>query len=173
MKLATTTLFFCVAALLALGMVMLCSASTGQPEANYLVMQPIWCSIGLLACLLTASGDYRWLKKFPWIPWTLLGSVVVLLVLVLVPGVRTRINGASRWLHLGRFTMQPSELAKLALIVVLAFYAERHQRKMPRLVQGIVIPGVIVGVVLGLVFLEPDVGTALLLAAVSTVMLLI
>src|SRR5204863_111019 len=67
MKLATSTLFFCVAALLALGMVMLFSASTGQPQANYLIMQPIWCGLGLFACLFTASGDYRWLKKYPWI----------------------------------------------------------------------------------------------------------
>jgi len=55
MKFATTTLFFCVAALLALGMVMLFSASTQRPEANYLTMQPIWCGLGLLACLTTAS----------------------------------------------------------------------------------------------------------------------
>lgn len=174
MKIATTTLFFCVAALLALGMVMLFSASTGQPQAGYLVMQPIWCGIGLLACLLAASLDYRWLKKSPWIPWTLLVVSVVLLVLILVPGIKTKTNGASRWLHLGkRFAMQPSELAKLALIIALAYYGERYQRKMPGFLHGIVVPGLMVGTVLGLVFMEPDVGTALLLGAVSSVMLVV
>jgi cell division protein FtsW len=173
MKFATTTLFFCVAALLALGLVMLFSASTGQPQANYLVMQPIWCGIGLLACATFASGDYRWLKRFDWIPAALLGLAVLLLILVLMPGVRTRINGASRWIHFGKLTMQPSELAKLALIIGLAFYGERFQRKMPTFFHGILLPGLILGPVLGLIFLEPDVGTALLLAAVSAVMLLI
>src|SRR5437868_10523755 len=104
MRLATTTLFFCVAALLALGMVMLFSASTGQPQANYLVMQPIWCGLGLLACLFAASGDYRWLKKYSWISWALLGIVVVLLILVLIPGIRAKVNGASRWLRYGKFS---------------------------------------------------------------------
>ena len=173
MKFATSTLFFCVAALLALGMVMLFSASTGQPQANYLVMQPIWCCVGLLACLICASGDYRWLKRFGWMPWAFVGLAVVLLALVLVPGIRTKINGASRWLRFGKFTMQPSELAKLALIVVLAHYGERYQRKMPNFFHGIFVPGMVIGAVLGLIFLEPDVGTALLLGAVSAVMLLL
>jgi cell division protein FtsW len=173
MKFATTTLFFCVAALLALGMVMLFSASTQRPEANYLVMQPIWCGLGLLACLITASGDYRWLKKSSWIPWTLLAIAVVLLVLVLVPGIRAKINGASRWIHVGRFTMQPSELAKLALVIMLAYYGERYQRRMPKFVDGVLVPGLIIGTVVGLIFLEPDVGTAVLLGAVSATMLLI
>src|SRR5436853_3825751 len=155
MKLATTTLFSCVTALLELGMVMLFSASTGQPQANYLIMQPIWCLIGLLACLITASGDYRWLKKYSWVPWTLLGLALGLVILVLVPGIRTRINGASRWIHLGRFTMQPSELAKPALIIALAYYGERYQRKMPQFFQGVILPGMILSLVLGLIFLEP------------------
>ncbi len=173
MKFATTTLFCCVAALLALGMVMLFSASTGQPEANYLVMQPIWGGLGLLACLIAASGDYRWLKKFSWIPWTVLGVAVILLVSALIPGIRVRVNGASRWLRLGGFTMQPSEMAKLALIIVLAYYGERYQRQMPKFSRGVLIPGVILGGVLGLIFCEPDVGTALLLGAVGAIMLLL
>ena len=174
MRLATTTLFSCVAALLALGMVMLFSASTGDHEANYLFMQPLWCSIGLAACLIASAGDYRWLKRFSWIPWALLGVAVILLVLVLVPvSIRAKINGASRWIRVAKFTLQPSEFAKLALIITLAFYGERYRRKMPNFVHGVLIPGVILGVVLGLIFLEPDVGTALLLGAVSAIMLLI
>jgi len=175
MRLATTTLFFCVAALLALGMVMLFSASTAQPGASYLIMQPIWCGVGLLACLVAAAGDYRWLKKYPWIPWTLLAFSIVLLVIVLIPipGFTKKTNGASRWIHLGKFTLQPSELAKVALIIVLAYYGERYQRRMPQFVQGVVIPGALIGFVLGLIFLEPDVGTALLLGAVSSVLLVV
>lgn len=173
MKTATTTLLFSVLGLSALGLVMLFSASTGRPEANYLVMQPIWCALGLVACWVAAAMDYRWLKKSPWIPLGLLLIVVGSLVCVLVPGVGFRINGAKRWLRLAGYTMQPSELAKIVLIIALAYYGERFQRHMPSFFRGMVIPGLGVGLVLGLVFLEPDVGTALLLGSVSSIVLLI
>ena len=173
MKTATTTLLFSVLGLSALGLVMLFSASTGRPEANYLVLQPIWCALGLVACWVAAAVDYRWLKKSPWIPLGLLLVVVGLLGFALVPGVGFRINGAKRWLRLAGYTMQPSELAKIVLIIALAYYGERFQRHMPSFFRGMVIPGLGVGLVLGLVFLEPDVGTALLLGCVSSIILLI
>src|SRR3954471_2358604 len=174
MKRAAVTLFFSVAALTALGIVMLVSASTGAKEANYLVMQPIWCAIGMLAFWGAAVFDYRIFKKLPWLTWLLFFVVVALLVVVILPTpFSMRIKGASRWLKFGPFTMQPSELAKLALVTVLAMYADRYQRWMPTFWRGMVIPGLIVAVVLGLLFKEPDVGTVILLAAVSGMMLLI
>ena len=173
MKTAVTTLFVSVLVLLGLGMVMLVSASTGQPQAKYLTMQPIWCAVGLIACGIAASGDYRWLKRFHWVPWVLLAGTVVLLVLVLVPGFGIRVKGATRWLGFGQFRLQPSELAKVTLIITLAWYGERYSRSMSHLWRGLVVPGVIVGMVLFLVFKEPDVGTTLLIAAVSSLMLVI
>jgi cell division protein FtsW len=170
MRFATTTLFSCVVALLALGMVMLFSASTGQPPARYLMWQPVWCALGLLACGVCALGDYRWLKKFS---WALLALAVALLVLVLVPGIGRHINGARRWLELGGFRFQPSELAKLALLVALAHYGDHFQRQMPTLKRGLLLPLALIAPVLALVFLEPDVGTAVLIAAVSGVVLFI
>ena len=173
MRWATSILFFCVTALLALGMVMLFSASTEKPEANYLVMQPIWCSVGLVACFLAAAGDYRWLKKYGWLPWIFFGVTIGLLVLVLVPGIGYTANGATRWLRLGRFTLQPSEVAKLALILMLAWYGDRYQRQMPTFLKGMVFPGFFIAPVLALVFVEPDVGTTVLVGAVSGVMLFV
>ncbi len=173
MRWATSILFFCVTALLALGMVMLFSASTEKPEANYLVMQPIWCSVGLMTCFLAAAGDYRWLKKFGWLPWIFFGATIGLLVLVVVPGIGYTANGATRWLKLGRFTLQPSEVAKLALILMLAWYGDRYQRQMPTFLKGLVFPGFFIAPVLALVFVEPDVGTTVLLGAVSGVMLFV
>jgi cell division protein FtsW len=107
------------------------------------------------------------------VPWAILTLVCGLLALVLIPGIKVTINGASRWLKAGPFTMQPSELAKIALIIVLAHYGERYQRWMPTFWKGMVLPGVIVSVVVGLIFVEPDVGTALLVSVVSAIMLLI
>lgn len=174
MKAASIVLFFCVTALLALGMVMLISASTGlSVTPKYLLLQPIWCILGFLACWLASMGDYRWFKKHPSLPWTLLLVTCGLLVVVLVPGIGHKIKGASRWLKIGSFTVQPSELAKIALIIALAWYGERFQRQMGTFFKGIVIPGLFIGLVLGLIFLEPDVGSFLLMAAVSSAMLLV
>jgi cell division protein FtsW len=170
MKVAVTLLAFCVAALLALGMVMLYSSSMAQVGARYLIMQLIWCTLGLGVCMTAATVDYRHLKKFA---WPLFIVAVVLLALVLESHIGTRINGARRWFTFGSVRFQPSELAKLALIIALAWYGEHFQRQMPTLKRGILIPSLFIGLVLGLIFIEPDRGTTILLAAVSTVMLLI
>ena len=163
-------LVFCVAALLALGMVMLYSSSMAQVGTRYLLMQLVWCAIGLGLCLAATLIDYRWLKKFAWPLFTL---AVVLLVLVLVPPVGLKINGARRWLHAGSFRFQASELAKLALIIALAWYGEHFQRQMPTWKRGIMIPAAFISVILALVFIEPDRGTTILLGSVSAVMLII
>jgi cell division protein FtsW len=170
MKVATSLLLFAVLGLLFLGIVMLVSASTGQPEARYLTMQPIWAAIGLVACAVAAWIDYRWWKRV-W--WVLLLLAVGLLALVWVPPVGYSNHGAARWIAYGGFRMQPSECAKIALIIALAWYAERFQRHMGSLVRGLLVPSLGVAVVLCLVFREPDVGTTLLLASVSGLMLLI
>lgn len=170
MKAATSFLLFAVLALLALGITMLVSASMGQKDAQYLIMQPVWAGVGLVALLVAASGDYRWLKKYWWAPAAL---AVVLLVAVLIPGIGAERKGASRWIRFGGFGMQPSEFAKIALIIAIAWYGERFQRHMSSFTRGVVIPGAFIGGYLFLIFKEPDVGSTLLLAGVSAVMLLV
>jgi cell division protein FtsW len=170
MKAAVTMLVFCVAALLALGMVMLYSSSMAQAGTRYLLMQLVWCAIGLGLCLAATLIDYRWLKKFA---WPLFGLAIVLLLLVFVPPIGIKVNGARRWLHWGGVRFQSSELAKLALIIALAWYGEHFQRQMPTWKRGIMIPAAFIGVILALVFIEPDRGTTILLGSVSAVMLII
>lgn len=170
MKAATSLLLFSVLALLVLGIVMLVSASTGQPEARFLIMQPIWAGVGLVACLAAAAIDYRWLKKF-W--WVFLLVAIALLICVWVPHIGITKKGAARWVGTSGFRLQPSEFAKIALIIALAWYGERFQRFMPEFRRGILYPGIGVAVVLTLIFKEPDVGTTALLASLTGVMLLI
>jgi cell division protein FtsW len=170
MKATVTVLTFCVAALLALGMVMLYSSSMTQVGARYLVMQLVWCALGLVLCVASASMNYQLLKKFA---WPLFTAAVLLLALVLVPNIGRRINGARRWFDFHGLRFQPSEMAKLALIIALAWYCEHFQRQMPGWKRGILIPGMFTGLVLALIFVEPDRGTTILLAAVSSAMLLI
>lgn len=170
MKWTVTTLVFCVGLLLALGMVMLYSASMVDKGSRLLVMQLLWAAVGLLACVIATAMDYRDLKKFSWV---LLVLAVVMLALVLVPGIGRKIGGARRWFGFGPVNFQPSELAKLALIIALAHYAELRRKKMETFFGGLVIPGAFIGLVLVLIFVEPDRGTTILMAAVSGVMLLV
>ncbi len=173
MKFAVTTLAFCVAALLALGLVMLYSSSMSQVGAHYLMLQLIWCAFGFVLCVAATTLDYQWLKKAA---WPLFIIAVVLLALVLLPlphGITKRINGAHRWFILPGMRLQPSEFAKLALVIMLAWYCERSQRHMHTWKRGVVLPGLIIASVLGLVFVEPDRGTTILLAAVSGALLLL
>jgi cell division protein FtsW (lipid II flippase) len=172
MRFAATLLVFCVGALLALGMVVLYSAGMmhGEKGAQYFLKQLTWSGVGMSVCLAAAFLNYRIFKK---LSWFMLGVSVGLLVLVLLPGITEKTNGAHRWFNLGAASFQPSELAKLSLIAVLAWYGERYRRQMRTFRKGILIPGLIAGVTLGLIFVEPDVGTTVLLAAVASIMLLV
>src|SRR5271170_342798 len=170
MKVAVTTLAFCVAALLALGLVMLYSSSMTQVGAHYLMMQVTWCALGLVLCAATGSIDYQLLKKFAWPAFIL---ALILLVAVIVPHIGRKINGARRWFDFHNVRFQPSEFAKLALIILLAWYGDRYQRQMQNWKRSVVLPGLLIAVVLGLIFVEPDRGTTILLAVVSGAMLLV
>jgi cell division protein FtsW len=170
MKVAVTTLAFCVAALLALGLVMLYSSSVTQVGGHYLMMQLIWCAFGFTLCVAATTLDYQWLKKFARPIFIL---ALFLLVLVLIPHIGRKINGARRWFDFHGVRFQPSELGKIALIIILAWYGDRYQRQMQTWKRGILFPGALIALMLGLVFVEPDRGTTILLAAVSGTMLLI
>lgn len=179
MKAAVTTLAFCVAALLALGMVMLYSSSSSMMQhgvrvgANYLMTQMLWCGLGLVVCVVATMVDYRLLKP---VVWPLFAVAIVLLVLVLLPlphGLTRKINGANRWFILPGFRLQPSELGKLALILALAWYGDRRQWYMNTWWRGLVVPALIALPILGLIFIEPDRGSTILLAGVSGIMLLL
>jgi len=134
------------------------------------VMQLIWCVAGFGFCVTAASLDYQLFKKYAWPIFIL---AFVLLALVLVPHVGRKINGARRWFDLHGVRFQPSELGKIALIILLAWYGDRFQRRMNTFKWGIAIPVVIIAAILGLVFVEPDRGTTILLAAVSGAILLL
>ena len=173
MKVAVTTLAFCIAVLLALGLVMLYSSSMTQVGAHYLMLQLVWCALGFVLCVAVTTLDYQWLRKFAW-PIFILALVLLVLVLLPLPhGITKKINGAHRWFILPGMRLQPSEFAKLALVIMLAWYGDRYQRQMQHWQRGIVFPGMLIALVLGLIFIEPDRGTTILLAAVSGSMLLV
>jgi cell division protein FtsW len=180
-KVAVTTLAFCVASLLALGLVMLYSASMTQVGAHYLMMQLVWCAIGFVSCVIAVSLDYRVLKRGEVVCAIFLLAVLLLCLVYPFPHlphlperIIKKTNGAHRWFILpGGTRIQPSELGKLALILALAWYGDRFQRRMRTFVWGMVAPLGIIAVMLALIFIEPDRGTTILLAMVSGSILLL
>ena len=170
MKLASTLLVFVVSALLALGLVMLYSATMFHRSGGFWSGQLLWCCIGVVVCLGAAMSDYQLLKKVS-VPALVLA--LLLLVAVMIPGIGLERNGARRWLQLPGTTFQPSEFAKLAVIIALAHYCERKGRRMGTFKNGLLIPGMVLGLFLGLIFIEPDWCATALLAAVCGLMLIL
>jgi cell division protein FtsW len=157
--------------LVAFGLVMVYSASSARAAlaaddpAYYLKRQAVYALAGVVALALLSRTDYRRLR-FAVAP-LLLGSFV-LLVAVLVLG--TPVNGARRWLAFGPATLQPSELAKLALVLWLAAYLAR--RPAPQSLGELLRPiGLVVGTAFVLVIVEPDLGTAITIAIMAAAVL--
>jgi cell division protein FtsW len=174
MRTATVLLCLSAGALMAFGLVMLYSAELAGKGAHLLMMQALWGFAGLAACATMASIDYRhWRSSAKWknpsiYAW--LGAVI-LLVLVLKFGVVR--NNSRRWFNLGVGMLQPSELAKVALILFMAWYIDHHQRFMRTFSRGIVIPLTLAGAVFVPLFIEPDRGTTILLALLVCAMLML
>ena len=159
--------------LVAFGLVMVYSASSARAAlaaddpAYYLKRQALYALAGVVALVLLSRMDYRRLR-FAVAPF-LLGSFV-LLAAVLVLG--TPVNGAHRWLTLGPATLQPSELAKLALVLWLAAYLAR--RPAPQTLAELLRPvGLVVGSAFALVIVEPDLGTAITIAIMAAAVLVV
>ena len=162
-----------VLVLLAIGLAMVYSASgiraldTLDEPRYFLVQQSIWAVLGLVAMAIVARVDYHRYRAFA-LP--ALAIAVVLLVIVLIPGIGTRVGGASRWLRLSSFAgVQPAELAKLGLIVYLAFWFAVRRDTMGR--WSVTLPFfAITGVLVGLIVAEPDLGTAVVIVAIAFAM---
>lgn len=165
MRTTTTMLVLAVGALVALSLTILSSATMldQEPEAS-LISQAIACAAGLVAMVVAAMVDYRrWSRSV----WWVYGGAIVLLLLVLAIGHEAK--GARRWL----WGVQPAEVGKLALVVVLAWYGSRYQAQMPQFVRGIGGMAGVAAPLIGLVLLEPDRGTGALMVGLTLLMLLV
>jgi cell division protein FtsW len=159
--------------LVAFGLVMVYSASSARAAlaaddpAYYLKRQALYALVGIVALVLLARTDYRRLRVAV---APLLLTSLALLVAVLAVG--TPVNGARRWLSYGAVTVQPSELAKLALVLWLAAYLAR--RPAPQSLGELLRPiGLVVGTAFALVIVEPDLGTAIAISIMAAAVLLV
>src|SRR5439155_19488236 len=126
--------------------------------ARLLMMRVAWGGLGLVVRFIVAALANRHLKKLCWL---LFGLTTVLLALVLVRGIGMKINGARRWFNLKVMHFQPSELAKIALIIAIAHYGERFQRQMGTFQRGVFLPGAFIGLILVLILAGRDYGTTI------------
>lgn len=167
------TLVSVVLGLLGLGLAMVYSASgikaldAADDPRYYLIQQSAWVAIGLVAMFVVARIDYH---RYRAIALPGLVIAILLLVAVLVPGLGTRVGGASRWIRISSFAgLQPAELAKLALVIYLAFWLGR--RPSPEGTIGrwsVTLPFVLIaGLVAALVVAEPDLGTAIVIGGLA------
>ena len=133
--------------------------------------QVMWLVLGCMVCLLMASIDYHLLQKTAW--W-IYGVCILLLALCYVPGIGQTINEQSRWISIGGlFNLQPSEPAKLALVIVMAHWFSQHAGDAKHFLRGWLTPGAIAGLIVLLVFFEVDMGTSIILSAVVFVLMFV
>jgi cell division protein FtsW len=161
----STILCAAVAALVALGLVMLTSTGAwvkGFGPYHFLQHQAITVFIGLIAAVIVARLPLERLRKLT--PWMLF-SVCFLLVLCYVPGIAEPQYGSNRWIKAPLISQfQPSEVAKIVVVLALATWFARWQTEIHTFWRGFVIPGCIAGVPILLIVGETDVGTALSLS---------
>jgi len=165
MRTITTLLVLAVGALVALSLTILSSATMldTEPDAS-LVSQAFACGAGLFGMVVAASLDYRrWSRAV----WWVYGGSLVLLVLVLLIGHEAK--GARRWL----WGTQPAEIAKLGLIVLLAWYGSRFESRMREFWKGIGGSIALATPIIGLVLLEQDRGTGALMVGLTVLMLFV
>lgn len=154
-------LFVTVASIAVIGVTNLYSATSANPdELGQLYIQQIyWLTIGAGAAVFIAAIDYRHYERFAWFAYGA-GIVLLLLVFLLAPEVR----GSQRWIYIGGFSLQPSELAKPILIVALAKHLHNDPKTEGRTLKDLVVPALILLGPMSLILLQPDLGTALLCA---------
>lgn len=164
-------LVMAVGGLLLIGLQMVYSSSVVvahavfEDDAYFLTRQAIWTVLGLGAMILVARMDYQRLQS--WSVW-LMAICLIGLVLVLIPGIGSTAYGAQRWLKIGPFPLiQPSELAKVALVIYMADWLSRKGKHVSQFTNGSLPFAIIVGLVAGLVMPQPDLGTAIVLIATA------
>ena len=159
---------FAALSLTVLGLVMLFSAGVVRGAQALLTKQVIWLILSLAMGAYAIFINLDWLRRRAWL---IFGICMLGLVLTLVPGIGVKVNGAQRWIGLGPLRVQPSEFAKIGLVLILAAYFASRHREIKNFVGGFFIPSLIVGSCCGMIILQPDFGTCFLCGAVAATMM--
>ena len=160
-----------IAVLLALfGLVMVYSASAVVAGSRFhdwtyfLKRQVAWLALGFLLLHLASRLDYTL-----WQRWTgpILVITFILLIAVLIPALGITAKGARRWLRFGPVSVQPAEIAKFVMVFYLASYLTRKETRLQDFKSGVLPPLIVVGLAAGLILLQPDMGTVVVVGLVT------
>lgn len=167
-------IFLAVLLLLGIGIIMVFSSSQytshyqHKDDFYYLRRQLINALVGVAAMIFVLRINYQKLKVLA--KPALIGSFLLLAAL-LIPGVGIEVNGSVRWLGVGGFQIQPSEITKVTMVMYLALFLSQRQHLMQSFTKGFLPPLAIMGLACALIMKQPDLGTALALAGTTVVML--
>lgn len=161
--------------LLAIGLIMTYSSSAVKgylyygDSYHFFKMDLIWVLLGFAAMTVALVIDLRLLYK-----WAkpLLYTALILLIIVKIPGIGRTVNGATRWIGLGPLSIQPSEIIKLAMVLIMARFISAGPHNISSFRKGILPSLILLGVVCALIMLQPDLGTTLVITATVFFMLI-
>jgi rod shape determining protein RodA len=149
-----------------IGLIFSATAPMGEAGRSLVLKQMTWCSLSLVLMALFVLVDYRFLAR-----WAIWFYVAVVIALVAVWAVGKVTAGSRRWMELGLMRFQPSEFAKLAVIVVLAKYCQRGLGTGDQPLLGLVRPVLLVSLPVILVLIQPDLGTAVMIVLIAASMI--
>ncbi len=170
------TLLIVTLVLSLVGLVMVFSASAVvagnrfQDQSYFLKRQLAWLVLGLALMHVASRIDYAVWRK---LATPLLIGSGVLLAIVLVPGIGVMTKGARRWIHVGPLLLQPTEIAKVVIVMYLAAYLAKKGPKVTRFASGFLPPLVVVGGLSALILAQPDLGSVVVIGAVMMTLLFV
>mgnify|MGYP006297602947 CR=1 FL=1 len=165
-----------VLVLVGFGLVMLYSASAVMADQKfgdhlYLVKNQLTkVAIGMIMLVGALRLDYRWYKR---LIYPILGGTFLMLVLVLIPGVGAVQNGARRWFSIAGISFQPAEVAKIVIVMFLAYSVSKKGEDMGKFVVGFVPHFIVIGAFVGLLMQQPDFGSSVILLTMMGLMLFV
>ncbi|MDX9868051.1 MAG: putative peptidoglycan glycosyltransferase FtsW [Kiritimatiellia bacterium] len=167
MRSTLTVLSLTVVALLGLGIVVLATASAVRAQGLYadphffVRRQLIWLGLAAVTVFLVNRFDYHWWRGTPLLTVGFSLLVVLALLLVFVPGIGGKVKGSYRWLNLGPLRMQPSEFAKILTVIAVSVWMDRIGWRVRQFTKGAFLPGCGLALLAGLLVMEPDFGSTL------------
>lgn len=170
------SLFIIVMILIAIGIIMIYSTSAIYANEKmhdslyFLKRHLVYFVAGIFMMFLAMAVDIQTLRR---LSKPIMAFSIILLILVLIPHIGRETAGARRWFKIGPLNFQPSEFAKIAILIYLADLLARKEKVIKSFLYGYLPPILVLGFVLGLVLLEPDLGTAIAISCIGMLMLFV
>jgi cell division protein FtsW len=179
MRKTLATLTLTVVMLLGLGIVLLATASAVRAQGLYsdphffVKRQLLWLAMSVAVVFVVSRFDYHWWKKTPLLPIGFYLLVVIGLLLVFCPGIGGKVKGSYRWLNLGPMRVQPSEFAKILTVITMGVWLDRIGWRLRQFWKGAAFPSAGLAVLVGLLVMEPDFGSTLVVAVAGGLLMFV